>query len=179
MNKIEFFIGIVPPEEISVKIIEFQKDFFYKEVVEPHITIKTQSGLTEDESWLEKVQDYLKKQKVFTVKLGATQWFRDKVLFLSVHAENIHKIHYDLIETVNPSLELRKKYFEDQKYTPHLTLGEIRYGLSNNELISMELKAKQELNNLPEFKVSFARIYIKIPNGDKYSKFLDIPLESK
>lgn len=36
----EFFIGIVPPEEISKKIIEFQKKFFYKEIVEPHVTIK-------------------------------------------------------------------------------------------------------------------------------------------
>lgn len=178
MENIEFFIGIVPPEEISKKITEFQKKFFYKEVVEPHVTIKTQSGLTEDKGWVDKVQDYLKKQKVFTVKLGDTQWFRDEVLFLSVQAEDVHKIHYDLIEVINPSLELRKKYFEDQKYTPHLTLGEIRYGLSKDELISMEIKAKEELGDLPEFEVSFARIYIKSSDSSKYNKFLDIPLSS-
>lgn len=174
----EFFIGIVPPEEISKKITEFQKKFFYKEVVELHVTIKTQSGLTEDKLWVEKVENYLKEQKVFTVKLGEPQWFRDEVVFLSVQAENIHKIHYDLIEIINPSPELRKKYFEDQKYTPHMTLGEIRYGLSKNDLISMETQAKQELSNLPEFEVSFARIYIKSSNSVRYDKFLDIPLKS-
>lgn len=175
----EFFIGIVPPEEISKKITEFQKKFFYKEVVEPHVTIKTQSGLTEDKFWVEKIQNYLKTQKVFAVKLGNPQWFRDEVLFLSVQAEDIDKIHYDLIEVINPPVELRKKYFEDQKYTPHMTLGEIRYGLSKKDLISMETQAKQELSNLPEFNVSFARIYIKPADSLKYSKFLDIPLSSR
>ena len=173
----EFFIGIVPSQEISKKIIGFQKKFFYKEVVEPHITIKTQSGLTEDKLWIEKIQNYLKEQKVFSVKLGDTQWFRDEVLFLSVQSEDVHKIHYDLIEIINPSLELRKKYFEDRKYTPHLTLGEIRYGLSKNELASMKTEAKQELNNLTEFEVFFARIYIKLADSAKYNKFLDIPLK--
>lgn len=175
----EFFIGIAPPKEISERITEFQKKFLYKEVVEPHITIKTQSGLTQDKLWIEKIESYLKEQKVFTVKLGEPQWFRDEVLFLSVQSENIHKIHYDLIEIINPSPELRKKYFEDQKYTPHLTLGEIRYGLSKDELLSMETVSKQELENTPDFEVSFARIYIKLPNSDKYNKFLDIPLKSE
>lgn len=176
MKNVEFFIGIVPPHEISKKIIKFQKKFFYKEIVEPHVTIKTQSGLTEDKIWIDKVQDYIKEQKVFNVKLGDIQWFRDEVLFLSVQAENIHKIHYDLIEIINPSLELRKRYFEDQKYTPHLTLGDIHYGLSKDDLISMKIKAKEELGNLPEFEICFVRIYIKTFDSSKYNKYLDIPL---
>lgn len=99
------------------------------------------------------------------------------MLFLSVQSEELHKIHYDLIEVINPSAELLKKYFENQKYIPHLTLGEIHYGISKDELIAMEIKAKQELNNLPEFEVSFVRIYIKLSNSTKYNNFLDIPLK--
>lgn len=174
----KFFIGIVPPEEINTKIAKFQKQFFSKEIVEPHVTVKTQSGLTEDKLWLNKVQNYLREQNKFNVKIGDIQWFKDKVLFLSIQANGLHKIHHDLIEIINPPLEIRKEYYEDQKYTPHLTLGEVRYGVSKDKLISMETLAKQSLTDFPEFEVSFVRVYHKLSNNSIYKKLLDIPLES-
>jgi hypothetical protein len=44
----QFFVGIVPPNDYKEKIIEFQKKWKSNhmwKVVEPHITVKAQSGL--------------------------------------------------------------------------------------------------------------------------------------
>ncbi len=170
----QYFIGIVPPKEIQDRIVDFQKKFFDKKVVEPHITIKAQSGLTEDEAWLENAKDYLLRQTSFKVELKGLSSFDGNVLFFQVISNEIEKIHNDLVEIVNPSKELREKYFENGKYTPHLTLAETRWGISKDNLISMKLKAEQELNNLPSFNIDFARVYVKSKHDGQYEKMIDI-----
>ncbi|MEN2766282.1 hypothetical protein [Ornithinibacillus xuwenensis] len=45
----QYFIGIVPSEEYSMKIIAFRNKWTNNsihDVVEPHITLKAQGGLT-------------------------------------------------------------------------------------------------------------------------------------
>jgi len=175
----QYFIGIVPPKEIQDKITNFQKHFLNKKVVEPHITIKAQSGLTEDKVWLEKVENYLKRQTSFKVEFKDLSQFGDDVLFFQVLSNEIEKIHNDLIDIVNPSKELRKKYFENQKYTPHLTLAETRWGINTDELVSIKIKAEQELNNLPSFNVDFARVYVKSEPNTQYEKMMDIYFRKK
>jgi 2'-5' RNA ligase len=170
----QYFIGVIPPKEIQDRIINFQQRFFNKKVVEPHITIKAQSGLTEDKVWLEKVENYLKQQPSFKIELKGLLQFGDDILFFRVLSDGIEKIHKDLVDIVNPSKELREKYFENQKYKPHLTLAETRWGISKNELVSIKLKAEQELNNLPSFNVDFARVYVKSEPNAQYEKLMDI-----
>ena len=63
--EMEFFIGIVPPEDYKEQISVFRNKWAktfrnrwdnngFRDPVEPHITIKAKSGLTEDMNWLEK-----------------------------------------------------------------------------------------------------------------------------
>lgn len=52
----QYFIGIVPPDEYLERIVSFQKRWSSNglpDVVEPHVTVKAQSGLTLDMAWLE------------------------------------------------------------------------------------------------------------------------------
>jgi len=170
----QYYIGIIPPKEIQDKIINFRKLFLNKMALEPHITIKAQSGLSEDKVWLEKVKKYLEQASPFRVELKGLSQFGNDVLFFQVISNEIGKIHNDLVEIVNPSKELREKYFENEKYTPHLTLLETGWGINKDELVSIKLKAEQEINNLPIFDVNFARVYVQSEPNTQYKKLLDI-----
>jgi 2'-5' RNA ligase len=173
-----FFIGITPPDDLKGRITRFQGGFSYTKVVEPHITIKTQSGLTADQAWLKPVETYLRQQPPFYVQLGVPQWFSDDVLYLSVRSEGAHKVRDGLLDLINPDAKLRHKYYEDQPYVPHLTLAEIRYGFSRDDIHPMEAKAKRELVNLPAFEVTFARVYQQPDLHTPYTTLLDIPLRA-
>jgi 2'-5' RNA ligase len=144
-----YFIGIVPPKDIQKKIVNFQKHFFSKEVIEPHITIKAQGGLIEDMFWLDKVKSYLKEQSSFYVELKDFGKFDGHVLYIHVSSNDIVRIHNDLIKIINPSRELLEKYFEEKNYIPHLTLAETRWGITKSGLSQIKMKAEQELAIFP------------------------------
>jgi 2'-5' RNA ligase len=171
-----FFIGVTPTEDIQKRIVRFQTAFSNRFVVEPHITIKAQSGLTADRAWLKPVEDLLRQQTPFPVELTGPRWFGDEVLYLGVRSPSLHRIHDDLVRLINPSPELRHKYFEDQPFVPHLTLGETRYTHVSKEILpSMEAQANRELIDLPPFQVTFARIYQQANPNEPYTTLLDVP----
>jgi 2'-5' RNA ligase len=172
-----YFIGVTPPEDIKKRIVHFQNEFSYKWVVEPHITIKTQSGLTADRAWLQPVERYLRQQHPFQVEVTGLRWFADEVLFLGVQSPGIHIVRDDLLRVVNPSEKLRRKYFEDLPYVPHLTLADVRYGIAKDVLRSMEPRARQELIDLPPFPVTFSRVYQQASLSEPYTTLFDIPFE--
>lgn len=173
-----FFIGVTPPEDIQQRIVRCQMAFSGELVVEPHITIKAQSGLTADRAWLKPVEAFLRQQTPFRVELNGPRWFGDEVLFLGVHSPGIHKIHDALVRLVNPDEKLRHQYFEDVAFVPHLTLGETRFThISKETLRSMETRANRDLIDLPPFPVSFARIYQQANPNEPYTTLLDVPFQ--
>jgi 2'-5' RNA ligase len=174
----DFFIGVTPPDDITQRIVRFQTTFSNKFVVEPHITIKAQSGLTADRAWLKPVEICLRQQTPFRVGLMGPRWFGDDVLYLGVRSPGIHKIHDDLVRLINPSAELRHKYFEDVAFVPHLTLAETRFtSIAKETLPSMEARAKHELTDLPPFEVTFARIFQQANPNEPYTTLLDVPFQ--
>src|ERR1017187_6270129 len=100
-----FFIGVTPPEDIQRRIVRFQTAFACKLIVEPHITIKAQSGLTADRAWLKPVENLLRQQTPFRVALTGLltvpKWFWDEALLLGVQSPGIHKIHDDFLRLIN------------------------------------------------------------------------------
>lgn len=174
----QFFIGILPPDDIEQKIISFQKSFNNNEVpfiVEPHITIKAQSGLDENLKWLSKLKPIIKDFSKFTIKLNKVGDFNNKIIFLEPSfSKELINFHKKLFKAVKPGKEMAEKYFENDKYGPHLTLA---WGLSEKELILMKQRAKKELLDFPVFEISFARIFKQDKQGEPYHKFLDIPLK--
>ena len=174
----QFFIGIVPPVDVKEKIIRLQNTFSDRPAIEPHITVKSLSGLTADKVWIPKVEEYIKRQHLFPIKLGDTNWFDEAVLFLSVASPKIHLLHKGLLEIVDPGPELRREHFEGQYYVPHLTLAELKKGIPKTELQSMELNAKQELAEIPEFYATFARIFVRADSEGPCVKLMDIPFDA-
>jgi 2'-5' RNA ligase len=173
------FIGVTPPDDIQQRIVRLQTAFACKLVVEPHITVKTQSGLTDGRVWLKPVENFLRQQTPFRVALTGLltvpKWFWDEALLLGVQSPGIHKIHDDLLRLINPDEKLRHKYFEDRPYVPHLTLADRSYGISRETLCSMEAQAKHDFIDLPPFQVTFARIYQQANPAEPYTTLLDVP----
>jgi 2'-5' RNA ligase len=68
----QYFIGIVPPEDYKNKLITFQKQWSNNslvDVVEPHITLKAQGGLTLDKNWINDVKAVCDRCSSFEVTL--------------------------------------------------------------------------------------------------------------
>ncbi|WP_404451799.1 2'-5' RNA ligase family protein [Virgibacillus necropolis] len=177
----QFFIGIVPPDEYKMKLIDFQ----YKwrgnritDVVEPHITLKAQGGLTTDEKWQSKVKGVCDNFPSFQLTLDKPMFFGDDILYLSATSNELYKLHKSIVREISPSNDLIKKYFELDDFVPHMTLGKTNYGLSKKELREMEKLAEKELSPFPTFEVRFLRVYQEIETN-KYIKYIDIPLNNR
>ncbi|MCM3575310.1 2'-5' RNA ligase family protein [Mesobacillus subterraneus] len=178
----EYFIGIVPPEDYLSKIVKFQSKWISQLGVEPHITLKAQGGLTPDKEWINNVQRVCENFKPFQVSLGKPMYFGDNILYLSVNSNKLHQLHKKIVLEVSPSEELIKQYFELDAFVPHLTLGKeqhggnISTGLSKTELKEMESLADIELSPYPEFEVNFIRVYQLNNEKQRYEKYFDITL---
>jgi len=177
----KFFIGIVPPLATKEQIFEFQKSFSSNKVPyfnEPHITLKTPSGLLEDKAWLAPLTTLVGGHTPFEIKLDGLDGFENRVLFLNpAFSEGLMNLHNKLVTLLNPNTEAREKFFEGTLYQPHLTLGETTWGgMTPEELIDMRKKAKIEFYTIPSFLVTFVRLYQKYTDDGLYHKLLDIPL---
>lgn len=175
----QFFIGIVPSDEYKLKILDVQhkwKNNQITHVVEPHITLKAQGGLSPDKKWLSKVIEVCNNSQVFQITLGKPMFFGDEVLYLSATSKELVKLHKKIVREISPSKVLIKKYFEFDDFVPHMALGKTSYGLTTKELCDMGKLTEEELSPFPSFEVRFVRVYQEIETN-KYIKFLDIPLK--
>lgn len=176
----QYFIGITLPAALKEKIISFQNSFPTNEVqriAEPHITVKAQGGLTEDESWINVVREAVENYPSFEINLSGVDGFGGTVLFLSpVPSSELIGLHRLLLEVVNPSNNLIAKYFEGDTYQPHITLGGTSWGMTKDDLVSMRELAKNRFIDSEPFMVSFVRIYRQQDLDGPYEKFVDLPL---
>lgn len=174
----QYFIGIVPPDDYKEKIIAFRKRWpsnHLNAVAEPHITVKAQGGLTEDLQWLENVRRTCSSIKCFPLTLSGLGAFGNTVTFLSVETAAIVDLHRSLVSVISPSQEHIDRYFEFDLFHPHLTLGQTYWGMNEAEIDEMKLLAIDELAPFPTFNVNFVRIYKEI-EPQKYVLFEDIQL---
>ncbi|WP_019414891.1 2'-5' RNA ligase family protein [Paenisporosarcina sp. TG20] len=174
-----YFIGIVPTDEYKERITNFQKKWANNritEVVEPHITLKAQGGLTLDKEWIRIVESICKNFNSFSVTVSKPMFFGDDILYLSAFSEDLNMLHKNIVQGIYLSEDLIKKYFELDEFTPHITLGKTVYGLSKNELKDMAKLAEEELSPYPTIEVNFIRIYQETEPGI-YKIYLDIPLK--
>ncbi|OGH92833.1 MAG: hypothetical protein A2563_04160 [Candidatus Magasanikbacteria bacterium RIFOXYD1_FULL_40_23] len=175
----QFFIGITPPETISEKIISFQRNFLNNDVpnlVEPHITVKSTGGLTEDKLWLPKIESAINGFSKFQISFEGVGNFDENVIFLKpAFSQELINLHKTLFSAVGPYYkDPAKKYFENNEYHPHLTLGAIKWGLTKEDTLEMVEKARRELKNLPAFEVNSIRIYQKNDGAKSWHKVMDI-----
>ncbi|CAM3575533.1 2'-5' RNA ligase family protein [Paenibacillus lupini] len=166
----EFFIGIVPPEDYKQQISVFRNKWSntfrnrwdvngFREHVEPHITIKAKSGLTKDMNWHKKVRETCSSFPIFQLTLSEPATFGTALTFLSVESNEIYSLHKNLVEAVSPPPELIERHIELDHFIPHLTLGQTKWGMNEAEIIEMKLAAREALSPYPSFDVTFVRVF--------------------
>lgn len=174
----QFFIGIVPPDEYKQQIVAFRNRWSsngLRNLVEPHITVKAQSGLTEDLEWIANVKETISTFPCFQISLLEPATFGKAVVFLSVDSREIFNLHQRLMDAVSPPPELIKRYLELDRFHPHLTLGQTRWGMAESEIEEMKVEARNALAPFPIFTVEYIRVYKEI-ESNKYVQFEDIRL---
>lgn len=174
----QYFIGIVPPDDYKEQIASFRNQWAsnrLRDVVEPHITVKAQSGLTADMRWLENVRLTCSSFQSFQLTLSEPATFGTSVTFLNVESREIYDLHKLLVDTVSPSPKLIERYLELNRYHPHLTLGQTYWGMIDTEIEEMKITARNALAPFPTFDVKYVRVYEEVePNV--YMPFEDIQL---
>ncbi len=158
----EYFIGIVPPPEYGNQIMAFQRKWLSNRlpnIIEPHITVKSQAGLNDDMTWLDSIRTVCNSFKGFSLTLTKPNSFGETVVYISVESPEIYKLHSQLVKAVSSDPESSNRYFELDRFTPHLTLGTIEFGMSEIELREMKDLAEQALPRIPTFKAKFVRVY--------------------
>jgi 2'-5' RNA ligase len=178
---VQYFLGIVPPSAFLERLQRFDQQWStstLRALVDPHITVKAQGGLTPDLAWLKTVEAVCAGTKPFEVQLGAPDMFGDRVLFLSVASPGTYALHRWLVKAVQPSAADIERYMEAEDiWHAHLTLGIQGFGLTAEELLQMKETAAQELAPFPSFTVEFIRVYrLSEAPCARYEKLIDLPL---
>lgn len=166
----QYFLGIVPPNEYKEQIIRFQNRWPSNrilDVVEPHVTVKAQGGLNQDMVWMDKIKEVCSSFSPFQLSLSDTASFGNSVVYISVQSDMIFELHRRLVEAVMPSQELIERYFELDSYAPHLTLGQTSWGMNETELEEMKFDSSKALSPYPTFTVTHVRVYKEV-EPDKY-----------
>lgn len=174
----QYFIGIVPPCDYLERLAAFQKRWpsnGVSAVAQPHVTVKAQGGLTPDMAWLDRVKEACSSISSFPLSLSEPALFGKEVLFLSVRSNELLELHKKLVSAVSPSTELIQRYFEMDLYSPHLTLGQMHWGMKESEIDEMKAEAGIALAPYPTFTVSYVRVYKEV-QPDTYQPFEDIRL---
>ncbi|MCP1422918.1 2'-5' RNA ligase [Paenibacillus xylanexedens] len=151
----KYFIGITSPDDYKEKIVAFRDRWSsnrLNDVVEPHITVKAQGGLTVDLHWLESVRQTCSLMPSFQLSLSEPESFGSAVTFLSVETSNIIELHRNLVKAISPSQELLDRYFEMDKYHPHLTLGQTYCPFSTFDVNYVRIYKEVELNKYVPFE---------------------------
>ena len=175
---VEYFIAITPTKEYGEIITQFQRRWpnnALADFVEPHITVKSQAGLNEDEYWIDSIKKICSNFAMFNLSLKGVKSFGKSVVYLGVESNMINALHRKIVEAISPSPENSRRFYELDLYEPHLTLGSKEFGMSEVELSEMKKLANDRLHDFQSFIVNSLKIYKLFEN--KYHKIHEIGLK--
>ncbi len=175
---VEYFVAIAPPKKYGEILTQFQKMWpnnTLPDFVEPHITVKSQAGLNEDEYWIDSIKTICSNFPVFNLSLKGVKSFGKSVVYLGVESNMINALHRKIVEVISPSPENSRRYYELDLYEPHLTLGSEEFGMSEIELSEMMKLANNSFYAFQPFIVNSLRIYKLFEK--KYHKIREIGLK--
>jgi len=173
----KFFIGIPAPDALCEQIARFQARFEQVQLAEPHISVKAQGGLAENEDWLPLIERSASGISPFMIYFAGVATFGDRVLFLKpAQSPNLRQFHQAVLCAINPSPELIARYHEGDHYDPHLTLATADAGMDRARLASMKEEAEIEFSDTASFTVSAIRVYRQLDPAGRYQNYRDISL---
>lgn len=175
-------MGIIPSNDYKEKVLAFQKKWSENrlpERIEPHITVKAPFDPPKDEKWIKAVEEVCRITPAFSVSLGIPSFFGERVVFLSVKSEGLYQFHQKVIAAFTEATGYRLSHSEGKSFTSHLTLGNIRHGLTPPQIREMAELAAEELSPFPVFDVQFLRVFQKENQWTPWQTMLDLPFANR
>jgi 2'-5' RNA ligase len=169
----QYFLGIVPPEEIYNPVIKLQRQFGDNRT-EPHITVKGPGGIPEDNKWIDQVKKILYNRNQLRIEIAGAEFFGNDVLYLKVNSNDLISLHIDLIDFFKPGELLLKNFYEGKFYQPHLTVAQASTGYSNKDLLIMKNIIDETFEEKYFFTADFLRVYLSDEYEMKSEKLEDI-----
>lgn len=174
-----FFIGIVPPADISASIYAIQKQFGDNRL-EQHITLRPPAALIDKAKWIEVVESICEEIPPIIIDLIATGNFGKRVLFIEVKSDVLLKMEKKLVNAIEPYEQISTKQNEKKEYHPHLTLGRLWCGFTKEDFTQMKILADEYLaREQVLFSVDSLRIYYKPKGNDGYKTYKDVRLKGQ
>lgn len=175
----KYFIGVIPSELIYNEVLDVQEKYMSKIGVEPHITLKAQSKLTDDKRWISKIEKIIKKTNKFYITPKNIDFFGKDVLFLCFDSQELKSLHHQIVDELDVPNDLKEEYFEGDLFVPHLTIGKVLYSddISTGNTYQNLLKMKEELltkNIFDKFLVE--KVYIYEFKDNQYKRIQSISL---
>lgn len=172
----KYFVGIVPPEEIYLKLLDIQVQHGDNRL-EPHITLRPPVTPLDEQAWLRVIEEQAALTPAFDIGLPGTGTFGKRVIFVRVESEGLialHDIVVSRLKKFEPAANRRDSF---DAFHPHLTLGRAWCGFTAADFESMKLMAEHYLmGKTVRFRVSALRIYYKPDPHGRYQTYKDVPL---
>ena len=169
------FLAVVPPPPIVEAIDRVQTNAGLASGVVPHITVKSQPGLSDPHRWRTPLRSVLAAQPSFTVALGPGAWFGPDYLYLRASGE-LARLHRVILAcTEGLGVEERFEY-DGEGFDPHLTIGAAWTGASRAQL-EEAAGALEELELAP-FTVTEIVEFRRTSHGGRYRPATSFPVSN-
>lgn len=172
----EYTFGIVPTFNICDKIMTVREKYKYVSSSEPHITVKSSCGISDDMNWLPACRSIISNFGEFEVTVGMPKYFRNKdVLYLEIISDELIELHKRLVSVFDPDEEQIKKCYELEYYKPHITIAR-KSRLSESAIEKMRKDISPYFGTEHVFSVSSVGLFYRENNNEKFRKKVDIDI---
>jgi 2'-5' RNA ligase len=170
----KYFIGVVPPEDIYNTVLNIQQQFGDNRI-EPHITVRPPVTVTNEAGWISAIEQVCQRFSPISIQLPKTGSFGKRVLFIDVESSDLARLHYSIMEAINPFEKPEMQ--QDQTFHPHLTLGRSWRGFTYHHFTQMKILADEYLSSQKVFfQAKSVRIYQKSESQGRYKNLKDVML---
>lgn len=163
----KYFIGAPIPDKYKNKIEMLRAEFRFL-TTEPHITIVPPPALPDDDSFIKNVIKVCKNTKSFNIKLNNLGQFGNRVLFVSVHSQELIQLYDNIFKELNLEKEARG-------YTPHLTIVKQR-SRRPVDIDKVRQRAEIKLLPSPEYTLKSITVYHQPKERFIYVPYMEVPL---
>jgi 2'-5' RNA ligase len=134
------FIGLVPPPQLSAEVYSFAQTLetpWRPSRMEPHITIKAPMMIRPEEA--ERIVTPVAQANAsFAINLVSADLFvnGESILILRADSAELRALHTEVVGAFNRFDAAFSSSYENDRYTPHLTVGKSRSPKNSEQLLT-------------------------------------------
>lgn len=174
--RVAYFLAIELPPDHCAKINQLLNEAGIQQPFAPHVTVKSQPGLTDPPLWFSGVEATIESERPFMVTLGEPRWFGSEIVYLSVDQPLIVDLHKSILSSLRAAGVTDTFEYDGSGYVPHLTLAAAFAGHSPSQLAKV---SEQFMGTTWDpFPVEAVAVYRRLEFSRPYEQWCAISLTS-